>query len=158
MPIFETGDMLTKIDDPNVLIVFTANSTIRSNGSLVMGRGIARDIRDRFPGIDAKFGQLIQMQRLKDSWGLLILDYHGRRIGAFQVKTRFNEAASPALIKAASAKLSAWANSNSSIVIHLNYPGIGYGMLPEDVVRPLIADLPSNVHVWKRNNPTPADR
>lgn len=158
MPIFETGDMLTKIDDPDALIVFTANSTIRRNGALVMGRGIARDVRDRFPGIDAKFGQLVQMQQFKDNWGLLILDYHGHRIGAFQVKTRFNEAASPSLIKSAAVKLSAWANANPSIVVHLNYPGIGYGMLPEDVVRPLIADLPSNVHVWKRDNPTPADR
>lgn len=158
MPVFESGDMLTKVDDPNTLVVFTANSTIRQNGSLVMGRGIARDIRDRFPGIDAKFGQLVQMQPLNDSWGLLILDYRGYRIGAFQVKTRFNEAASPLLIKAAATKLATWANANSSIVVHLNYPGIGYGMLPEDVVRPLIANLPSNVHVWKRNNPTPADR
>jgi hypothetical protein len=99
------------------------------------------------PGIARRFGQLIQAQTFSDDYGLLILDFHNHKIGAFQVKTDFREAASPKLIKAAATKLAAWANAHWDYEVHLNYPGIGNGRLPEEVVEPLLKELPSNVHV-----------
>lgn len=149
MPVFEKGDMWTKFDDANTLFVFTANSTIKGNGDLVMGRGIARDVRDRLPGIAGKLGMLVQAQTFPDDYGLIILDFHKHKIGAFQVKTNFREAASPRLIKEAVVKLARWALSHRDVAIHINYPGIGHGRLPVAVVEPLLKDLPDNVHVWQ---------
>lgn len=150
MPTFETGDMWSEFGKPNTLFVVTTNSTIKQNGCLVMGRGLAKAVRDRLVGIDAAFGKLIQAQRIPDDYGLLILDYKGRKVAAFQVKTYFAEAASPSLIAKAAAKLAAWAGEHPNYTVNINYPGIGYGHLPEDVVRPLLDVLPENVHIWKR--------
>jgi hypothetical protein len=58
MPIFKTGDMWTAFDEAT-LFLLTTNATIKRNGALVMGRGIARQARDRFPGLDAALGKQI---------------------------------------------------------------------------------------------------
>lgn len=149
MPIFKTGDMWTEFEKPDTLFVFTANSTVTKDGRLVMGRGIALEVKEHLAGIDAAFGCLIRNQIIPDEYGLLILDYFNNRIGAFQVKRHFSEAASPALIKAAAGKLAVWAGEHPSITVNMNFPGIGYGRLPEEIVRPLLVVLPANVCIWK---------
>lgn len=141
--------MWSEFGKPNTLFVVTTNSTIKRDGCLVMGRGLAKAVRDRLPGIDATFGRLIQAQRIPNDYGLLILDYKGKKIGAFQVKTLYKEAASPVLIREAARKLAAWAGEHPNYTINMNYPGIGCGNLPEDVVRPLLDVLPDSVHIWK---------
>ena len=40
MPIFKTGNMWTAFDE-TALFLLTTNSTVKRNGALVMGRGIA---------------------------------------------------------------------------------------------------------------------
>jgi len=150
MPTFISGNMWSEFGKPNTLFVFTANSTIKKkDGCLVMGRGMAKAVRDRLVGIDAAFGKLIQAQRIPDDYGLLILDFTGKKIGAFQVKTYYGEAASPHLIRQSALKLAAWSGENSQSVVNMNYPGIGNGQLPEDVVRPILDVLPENVYIWK---------
>ena len=149
MPTFKIGDMWSEFGTPNTLFVFTANSVVKKNGCLVMGRGIAQAVRDRLVGIDAAFGKMVQMQRVPDEFGLLIISYNGKKIGAFQVKTHYSEAASPVLIKNAANKLAVWANDHPDITVNVNYPGIGCGRLPEEVVQPILAALPDNVYVWK---------
>ena len=42
------------------LLIFTSNGVVKKDGKLVMGRGIARLVRDAFPGIDAIFGKLVK--------------------------------------------------------------------------------------------------
>lgn len=58
MPEFRRGDMWTAYE-PADLFLITTNSTIRPDGALVMGRGIARQARDRFPGLAEVLGQHI---------------------------------------------------------------------------------------------------
>jgi len=150
MPTYESGDMWTIYGRPNTVFVFTANSTIRNDGALVMGRGIAKEVRDRLDGIDKAIGKLVSAQPSPDEFGFLIIDYHGKRIGVFQVKTYYGDPASPQLIRRATEKLQKWVLAHPTITVHMNYPGIGYGRLPEDVVRPLIDTLPESVHIWKK--------
>lgn len=40
--------------------LFTGNSTIKTNGALVMGRGAALEVRDAYPGIDHALGKKIE--------------------------------------------------------------------------------------------------
>lgn len=40
-------------------LVFTANSVVTSTKRLVMGAGIAKQVRDRYPGIDRFFGETL---------------------------------------------------------------------------------------------------
>lgn len=149
MPTFKLGNMWDEFGKPNTLFVFTANSTIKKNNCLVMGRGIAQAVRDRLDGIDAAFGKIIQMQHMPDEFGLLIISFGGHKVGALQVKTHFSEMASLVLIKNAVNKLATWANEHPSITVNLNYPGIGCGRLSENIVCPVLEVLPENVYVWK---------
>ncbi|MCO5205659.1 MAG: hypothetical protein M9928_11545, partial [Anaerolineae bacterium] len=58
MPQYRQGDMWSAWDSAD-LFVITTNSTLRADGALVMGRGIARQARNRFPGIAAALGRAI---------------------------------------------------------------------------------------------------
>jgi hypothetical protein len=44
------------------LFLITTNATITARGALVMGRGIARQAKERFPGLNVALGR--QMQAL----------------------------------------------------------------------------------------------
>ena len=58
MPTFKHGDMWDSYDDVNMFCI-TTNNAIKKNGALVMGRGIAKEAKDRFPGLDLRLGSLI---------------------------------------------------------------------------------------------------
>ncbi len=55
MPQFRLGNMWTAYE-PADLFLITTNSTIRRDGALVMGRGIARQAKERFPDLDVTLG------------------------------------------------------------------------------------------------------
>jgi len=42
-------------------ICFTSNGIVKSNGELVMGAGVARAFRDRFPGLSLLAGRAVRM-------------------------------------------------------------------------------------------------
>jgi len=58
MPHFQRGDMWPAFATAGLFLI-TTNSTIRKDGALVMGRGIARQARDRFPGLAVNLGRYI---------------------------------------------------------------------------------------------------
>jgi len=60
---FIKGDMWKYFGRKNVAIVVTTNGTVKSNGECVMGRGVAKDVRDMIPG----FAKLLGLQI--DAWG-----------------------------------------------------------------------------------------
>lgn len=47
--------MWSAYDDADLFLI-TTNSTLKKNGALLMGRGIARQARDLFPGLDLALG------------------------------------------------------------------------------------------------------
>lgn len=58
---FCVGDMWQQYEQADLFLI-TTNSALRRDGALVMGRGIARQARERFPGLDAALGQEIQQR------------------------------------------------------------------------------------------------
>jgi len=148
--ILEYGDMWSVWSETDLFLI-TANSFVKRNGCLVMGAGIARQARDRFPGLDATLGQAIREScGHLGKYGLLISPrWPASRLGLFQVKYHWNTEALPELIQRSAEKLTAWASAHPDCRIDLNFPGIGNGRLHPAQVLPIVGQLPDNVHVWQ---------
>lgn len=150
--------MWAAYDDADLFLI-TTNSTLKKNGALVMGRGIVRQARDRFPGLDVTLGGEIS-RRCGDlgKYGLLVSPrWPVAKLGAFQVKTDYRRPASLSLIRQSALALLAWCKEHPGTAVHLNFPGIGNGGLARAQVLPLLKSLPANVHVWEYGRaPTPA--
>jgi hypothetical protein len=147
---FCVGDMWQQYEQADLFLI-TTNSTLRRDGALVMGRGIARQARERFPGLDAALGQEIQ-QRCGSLgvYGLLISPrWPQARLGGFQVKRHWGRAADLALIANSVAALAAWTADHPDRAVCLNFPGIGNGGLARSAVRPLLEPLPDSVTIWE---------
>ena len=143
MPVFKEGDML----QAQGYIIVTTNSFLTSEKKLVMGAGVARDLKIKVPGIDLAFGELIHtFCKHLGRYGLIFYD----RYGAFQVRYRFNDKARTDLIRFSAAALKTAAVNNPKELFNINYPGIGNGGLKEYEVRPILEVLPENVCVWKK--------
>ena len=152
MPMFRQGDMWSVFDDADLFLI-TTNSTLKggSNGPrLVMGRGIARQARDRFPGLDIALGRHIHADcGHLGRYGLLVSPRRpAAKLGAFQVKTHFAPPASLDLIQFSTSALCAWCRSHPDARVHLNFPGIGNGRLTPAGVRPIVMQLPEIVTIW----------
>jgi len=107
MPVFKEGDMLQA---PGYIIV-TTNSFLTSEKKLVMGAGVARDLKIKVPGIDLAFGKLIHtFCKHLGRYGLI---FHNR-YGAFQVRYRFNDKARADLIRFSAAALKGAAHPGGS--------------------------------------------
>ena len=126
------------------LFCITTNGTRRKNGALVMGAGIARQARDKFPTLDMQFGQAISTL----PYGLLILPQI--KIAAFQVKAHYRQPASLALIQQSTEMLAVWCVEHPTAQVALNFPGIGLGNLSIAEVLPIIETLPDQVQVWEQ--------
>lgn len=149
MPRFCQGDMWSAYDQADLFLI-TTNSTLKKNGALVMGRGIARQACDRFPGLDTAFGAEIARRYGNCSkYGLLVSPrWPAAKLGAFQVKTNYARPASLSLIRQSAIALLAWCKEHPGAAVHLNYPGIGNGGLARTQMLPLLKTLPANIHVW----------
>jgi hypothetical protein len=153
------------------LFLITTNSTLKANGALVMDRGIARQARDRFPGLDLAFGRQIGQRcgRLGQYYLLVSPRWPEACMGALQactepgrsVNTRYDEAAALPLIRKSLIALRLWCAKHPDVQIHMNFPGIGNslpracrgGGLPRAAVLPALMELPDHVTVWEY--PTP---
>ena len=159
-PSFATGDMWTAYLASD-LFVITTNSCLNAHGSLVMGAGMARTARDRFPGIDNRLGKLIQAKCGHLGRYYLLIDPL-THIAAFQVKQHWNDPADTALILGSTHALVRWlandtyprsaAERDATLDIALNFPGVGFGGLSRATVLPYITDLPANVTVWTKGD------
>lgn len=141
-----TGNMWDIYEEADCF-VFTGNSFVKTNGCLVMGRGMARQVLDKFPGIDRRICSKILDECCHLGTYGFVFD---EKIGVFQVKYHFKEKADVRLIRYSVKCLVAYTSKYPDKQIHMNYPGIGNGGLPKCVVKPLIVCLPDNVHVWYR--------
>lgn len=143
------------------LFLVTTNSYVRKDGSLVMGAGAARQMRDRFRGVNFGFGRAVRedcghlgeygivtigtpLDSMDDPAGIAQPE-----LGAFQVKTHWKNKADTQLIAGSAAILSEHLREHGpDYQVHLNFPGIGNGGLDPGDVLPIISPWPSNVHVW----------
>jgi formylmethanofuran dehydrogenase subunit D len=53
---YQRGDLMKVKRSADEVVVVTTNGTIKKDGACVMGRGIARQVRDSIPGIDKRLG------------------------------------------------------------------------------------------------------
>lgn len=147
MPTYEFGNMFSMYGKTDNFIV-TTNSFITKAGELVMGRGIALQLKDRIPDIATDFGS-----KIKHMGKYYLIEasqnYGQTKFWAFQVKTHFKEKASLGLISVAVLRLRELANLNVGQRFDMNFPGIGFGYLRVEDVKPVIDVLPENVHIWR---------
>ncbi|MBK8986297.1 MAG: hypothetical protein IPM39_09485 [Chloroflexi bacterium] len=155
MPQFQVGDMWTAYETAGLFLV-TTNSTLTADGRLVLGwiiiqLGMARQARERFPGLDAALGAQIQtICGSQGFYGLLISQrWPAAKLAAFQVKYHWQRPADLSLVTQSVTALTWWARYHADCAIHLNFPGIGNGGLARTAVLPLLKSLPDNVSIWE---------
>ncbi len=154
MATFHKGDMwdrLGKVD----LFCITTNGTIKKDGRLVMGAGIAKEARDRLPGIDRNLAEAIQRDPTFPHTFWPTENNTMQRILPFQVKNHFREMADINLIEHSCYLLlreilNRLTLYGYTITVALNFPGIGYGGLERNKVLPIISILPDNVEIWEK--------
>lgn len=146
----QRGNMWTAYDEADYFLI-TTNSFLKGNGALVMGRGIAREARDRFPGLDHAFGSAIGSRCGHLGYYHLLFGSFWKqpKLGAFQVKSHYQNEASMALIQETVYRLRTAAYLEPAKSFHLNFPGIGNGNLLRAVVLPTLDILPDNVFIWE---------
>lgn len=142
MPQFKTGSLLNA---PGIKIV-TTSSFLTSERKLFMGRGLARDLKIKVPGIDKIFGSMVlENGGHAGRYGLLVYE----KWGVFQVRYRFNDKADLELITFGVERVREFAEE-TNYIIHLEYPGISEGELTKEEMGPIVNTLPGNVYVWER--------
>lgn len=143
------GNIWNNTKDTDVLVV-TANSFIKRNGELVMGRGFALQVKNRFPNVPFLLGEKIKGRK---KYGFITVESETLPfiIGAFQVKYHFKDSADVELIKFSTKKLKEFTENNPDKKIKMNFPGIGNGNLKNkyEEILEIISILPDNVEVWK---------
>ena len=132
---------------PDVYL-FTGNPIIKKNGAIVMGRGAAKQVRDRYPGIDLVFGKLLKEE---PHLNVLIIGKAHRLLGWFKVKEHWKEPAKLSVITESVTKLTQIATENPTLRFHMNYPGVGNGKLNIAMVAPLLQALPDNVLLYRKD-------
>ena len=139
--IYERGNIWSVYRDTDHLL-FTANSCVKADGSLVMGAGIAKQVRDRFPGIDRLIGAVVKATGTR--FGLIL----GRKIGVFQTKLHWRDPSPVELIEHSTRLLTVRASDTPGERFDMTMPGCSHGQLSRSIVDPIISFLPDNVHVW----------
>ena len=147
------GNMWDIWDSTDCFLI-TTNSTTKNDGSLVMGRGIARQARDRFPGIDTALGlHIILCAGHLGRYGIVTSPHwasgNNYKLAAFQVKTHYSNKTDLNLITYSCLRLNRLAKIHPLLRFDLNFPGIGNGKLSRDLVLPTLEHLPDNVHIWQ---------
>lgn len=167
--ILEKGNIIKIIPHTNMLC-FTANSTLTARRTLVMGAGFAYTVKYRFPKIDLAIGRkIISLAKhpgktFTEYWyhaeyGVVDVTWFDRMSGRmvvvspFQVKYYYGDMARIDLIGRSLDSLMLFVEQNKladnpNFRVDLNYPGIGFGGLSHQVVRPFLERAPDWLHVW----------
>ena len=149
MPTYKKGDMFSVLREVDHFII-TTNAIVKSNGALVMGAGIAKQVRDGHPESDLFCGDAVKHWKSQDDvYGFIETDLGS--LCLFQVKKHYKDQASIELIMHSTAQLKLHAEKHPHQSYALNFPGIGNGKLSYDQVKPIVDQLPDNVQVWTFN-------
>lgn len=163
---YEYGDMWSAYDEADLVLV-TTNCTIRRDGQLVMGRGAAKQAKERFPQVPVAYGKAIS-ELDHPSYGIMTPQDVGLdncKVGIFQVKMHFRNQADLSLIRLSCLGLRERVRTKQITgTIHMNYPGIGNGGLPVSKVSAILdAFLPKNplykvtITIWRYAKEEPDD-
>lgn len=125
-------------DFPADVRVITTNGTVKKNGEVVMGRGCAKEAKDKYPWLPKRIGKKIQNvgNRL-----FIIYDLrfpHGEVLITFPVKYNWWDQADLGLIEVSCAQLEMAATLNGFKKIVMPRPGCGNGKLSWEEVKPIL--------------------
>lgn len=148
--ILERGDMWDVFGKTDLFLI-TTNPIRRKDGAVVMGRGIAKQAKDRFPQLPYDLGKVLEDEETFSEADVVgsIGEYDGQMLGFFMVKDHWREPAKYSIIDRSSNHLKAIAEFYPKLRYDLNFPGIGNGKLKREDVLPLLERLPDNVHIWE---------
>lgn len=149
-----TGEMWQAWGSADLFLVTTCGE-LDSSGALVMGKGIALEVKQRFPTVPLMVGNIIQYRAVRRDnlyvYGFMDSpNYPAAKLGLFQTKGEWRDTAKLELIELSAAMLKNWLTWHQGAKVHLNFPGIGYGGLSEGAVMPIIGSLPDNVTIWRK--------
>lgn len=133
------GDIFKQSDAD--AICFTSNGVVKANGELVMGAGIAKAFKDRWPTLPARFGARI---RAFGNIPLIVYTPDETCIISFPTKYHWKDKSDLNLIKQSAEKLAQHADDFHLDFkrIYLPRPGCGLGGLDwETQVKPLISSI-----------------
>lgn len=114
--------------------VVPTNGTLAGE-RLVMGAGVARQARDRFPGVDRKLGDYVAR------WGNRVFILQQERLVTFPTKHDWRDASCPALIRRSAGQLVELADKYDLRSVALPRVGCGLGGLRWSDVRTVLASL-----------------
>ena len=117
---------------PADIRVITTNGIVKNNGAVVMGRGCARQARDKYPGIDKKIGTLITRH------GNRAFRIVGTDIATMPVKTHWKNPAEVPIIVRSCMQLVEMADKFGWESIVVPRPGCGNGQLSWNMVKPSV--------------------
>lgn len=152
------GDLWTlPTDDMPTLRLITTNGQTRTDNAAVMGRGCARQARERLPALDHKLGALIT-QHGNRVMRLCALD-DGSHLASFPVKYHWREPADLALIETSAHQLVDLADKFGYTRVYLPRPGMGAGRLDYDsAVRPVLERILTDERFAIVNYPSTRNR
>lgn len=148
--ILKRGDMFQDGGNPKVVLVATGNAVVNRD-RVVMGKGAALSMKEHFPGIDKKFGELVNNGVF---YGYVEVPYMDRRLGLFQTKQHYRDDSTIDLIKRSTELFIEHLNlyfKGTEYIHRLNFPGIGLGNLAikRDEILSIVSLLPASVEVWE---------
>lgn len=131
-----------------VCLVVPTNGTIKEDGRLVMGAGVAKQVREKTSNLDFMWGQDVKRNGNVPIFSELS-GLFGRvhKMMSFPTKNDWRGKSDIELIKRSALFLNEKAKEHSSVAFVLPRPGCGNGGLKWDDVRPTLIDLPDNVFV-----------
>ncbi len=152
MPTFKRGNYWEAFDESD-LFCFTSNGVVKQNGSLVMGAGTAKSVRDRFKGIDKVFGEKAKQYHCfppnKYLYFLITVELEGKLIGALQTKVDYKSFSNITLIQQSLICVAKYVKEHELKSVHMPYPGIGCGKLDKSAVAPMLERLPDTITIWE---------
>lgn len=143
-------DALPTEDGSLVALVVTTNGTVNRHGAAVMGRGIAKEAKDRFPTLPFDLG--FHLECHGNVPAAFAYDNAVYDIWTLPVKYHWYERASIPLIQQSIARLEHGVRDYD--YIYMPRPGCGNGRLSWEEVKPMLAHLDDRYHVYsKGDNP-----
>jgi len=118
-------------------VCITTNGVVKNNGACVMGKGCAKEARDRFPDIDRQLGDAIAA----NGNVVQVVQEIPIRVVAFPVKHHWRDIASLQLIRQSCVGLMELIEKRGWTKVLLPRPGCGNGRLDwERQVKPILKE------------------
>lgn len=131
---------LWQLHEQKKYVCITVNRFVKRDGNLVMGRGCAKEAKDRYPDISKRLGT-IYYQNIKEKYAPVIV-LPDLRLIAFPVKDHFMNPAKLEIIENSCKELMNVIEIRKIKEVYLPRPGCGVGRLDWGrVVKPVISQL-----------------